>query len=286
MLSHFRRPQADMELHIDKTVLHPGDDVEARVSLVPKSDFHIRHGTLELACVETYVQTTSTQYGTQFHERTQILSQAEETFSSNGAIRKGASYSTSITLAVPPDALPTVNGATVNRIQPGIAWKVTTTLDVAGARDIRQTQEVTVVQPPTVDDAQPRPVIAQSTHRQCVLTLTLSSGNARSGDRMNGSLRAEMMQDVTAAEVRAELVRVEQFGNSGQDHSVDMVSLERDVSLESDRTREWRFRLDVGQIDVPSLKTEKSSVKWLVKGIVDLRMRTDLRVEQEISTRF
>ena len=67
---------------------------------------------------------------------------------------------------------------------------------------------------------------------------------------------------------------------------MDVVTLERDPTLQSGQTREWPFQLDIGQVGVPSLTTEKSSVRWLVKGILDRRMRRDLRVEQEINVDF
>ena len=103
---------------------------------------------------------------------------------------------------------------------------------------------------------------------------------------MDGTLRAEMLEDVDASEVRVELVRVEKFGNESQDHRVDVVTPERDETLKFGQTREWPFQLDVGHVAVPSLETEKSSVRWLVKGTLDRRMRRDLRVEQEISVDF
>ena len=195
-------------------------------------------------------------------------------------------YSTDMRLVVPPDALPTIVGTKVSSVQPGIAWAVTASFDVASARDIRQSQEVTVVKPPALDDSRPRPVVAESRHRQCALTLELSSNDARSGDRIDGRLRAQMLEDVTASEIRVELVRVEKFGNAEGDHTVDSVTLERDVSLQSGRTREWRFRLDVGRVGVPSLKTEKSSVRWLVKGVLSRSLRSDPRVEQDITVDF
>ena len=95
-----------------------------------------------------------------------------------------------------------------------------------------------------------------------------------------------MLDEVTTSEVRVELVRVEKFGNESQDHTVDVVTLERDETLRSGQPREWDFQLDVGHVTVPSLKTEKSSVRWLVKGILDRKMRRDLRVEQEINVDF
>jgi hypothetical protein len=231
VLSRFRRPEADLQVQTDKTVLHAGDELEARVTLVPKGDFHVRHGKVELVCTESYVQRVSSQYGTSYHRRTETLSRAGETFIDDRAVRRRMPYSTDVRLVVPPDALPTIVGTKVSSVQPGIAWAVTASFDVAKARDIRQSQEVTVVKPPALDDARPRPVVAESRHRQCALTLELSSNDARSGDRIDGRLRAQMLEDVTASEIRVELVRVEKFGNAEGDHTVDSVTLERDVSL-------------------------------------------------------
>ncbi len=286
MLSRFRRPEADLQIDIDKQELQPGDELEARVTLAPKADFQIREGIVSLICKEIYVQKISNQYGTSYHKKTEILSRMDESFSGTGVIRKGASYSSKLRLVVPPDALPTLRGVAVQRIQPGISWEVEASMDVANARDIARSQEVTVVKPPAPIVSPPRPIVAEYKHRQCVLTLSLSASDARSGDILEGSLRAEMLQEVTVQEVRCDLIRVEKFGNDAKDHPVDSVSLEREGTLAADRTLEWRFRLDVGQVGLTSLKTEKSSVRWLVKGILSRAMRTDLRIEQEISVDF
>ncbi len=88
-----------------------------------------------------------------------------------------------------------------------------------------------VRRPPGPEDSSPRPAFAESRHGQCVLTLELSSGDARSGDRVAGSLRAEMLQDVGVSEVRVELVRIEKFGNVQRDHTVDSVVLEPEWSV-------------------------------------------------------
>ena len=101
-----------------------------------------------------------------------------------------------------------------------------------------------------------------------------------------GSLRAEMLQDVGVSEVRAELVRIEKFGNVLRDHTADRVVLEPEGSLPAGQIREWSFRLNVGKVTAPSLKTDKSSVRWLVKGVLSRKMRPDLRVEREICVDF
>ena len=283
--SEFGRPKADLNIQINSGTIHPGDELEARVELLPREDFHVRLGKVELVCVETCVQTTRSQYGVHYSKRTHTRTLAGETFMDDKIVRRWGGLSTDVRFVVPPDALPTLSGTTVQKIEPGIAWAITAFLDVTKARDMRQSQEFTVVRPPGSNEP-PRPIVAESRHRQCVFTLSLSRRDARSGDRIDGSLRAEMLEEVSASEVRVELVRVEKFGNESQDHSVDVVTLERDPTLQSGQTRQWPVQLDIGQVGVPSLKTEKSSVRWLVKGILDRRLRRDLRVEQEISVDF
>ena len=53
----------------------------------------------------------------------------------------------------------------------------------------------------------------QTKHEQCALTLTVSSETPARETPWDGDLRAEVLQDVTAEEVRVELVRSEKFGN-------------------------------------------------------------------------
>ena len=103
---------------------------------------------------------------------------------------------------------------------------------------------------------------------------------------MAGSLRAEILQDVGVSEVRVELVRIEKFGNVQRDHTADRVVLEPEGSLPAGQIKEWRFLMNVGNVVAPTLKTEKSSVRWLVKGVLSRRMRRDLRVEREIDVDF
>ena len=284
--SDFGRPKADLNIQISETTLQPGDAFEARVELVPREDFHVRLGKVELVRVETCVQITRSQYGTHYSKKTHNWSIAEETIMEDRIVRRWGGISTDVKFALPPDALPTLSGTPVQKIEPGIAWAVTAFLDVTKARDMRQQQEFTVVRHPALEDPPPQPTESLSRHSQCDLAMSLSRSHARSGDRIDGILQVEMKQDVNASGVRVELVRVEKLGNESQDHTVDIVNLERDETLRSGETREWAFQLDVGQVTVPSLETEKSSVRWLVKGILDRRMRRDLRVEQEISVDF
>ena len=281
-----RRPDVDVQISVNKSDFHAGDRLDARVALLPKGDFRVRNGRVELVCIETWVQRIDSQYGPSYHRKTEVLSSQGETFLEDQAVRNGVPYSADLRVAVPRDALPTLCGELVQKIQPGIAWVVTVDLDVARARDIQESQEVTVAATPAPRDERPSPAVTESRRGRCLLTLEVSRSEARSGDRVDGTLRAEPEQGMTASEARVELVREEKFGNTARNDTVDSATLERDLSLQSDGTREWRFSLDFGQVSVPSLKTEKSSVRWLVRGVLDRSMRTDPKVEQEIDVGF
>ena len=281
-----RRPDVDVQIHVNKHIFHAGDGLDAHVRLLPKGDFRVRRGTVELVCTETWVQRIDSQYGPSYHRKTEVLSSQGETFMEDQTVRNGVPYSADLRATVPRDALPTLIGALVQKIEPGIAWAVKVDVDVARARDIHESQEVTVVATPVPRGGRPVPTGAESTRGQCALNLELSRGAAQSGDRIDGTLRAEPLQNFTASEARVELVRSENFGNTAKNEVVDQVTLERDPSLESGNTREWSFTLDVGQVSMPSLKTEKSSVRWLVRAVLDRSLRTDPKIEQDIDVGF
>ncbi len=286
LFSEFGRPKTDLNIRLDKDRLLPGDELEARFELLPREDFHVRLGKLELVRVETCVQITRSQYGPHYSKKVYASTLAEETFLEDRIVRRLGGLSAKARFSLPTDALPTLNGSVVQKIQPGVSWEVRASLDISRARDLNLSQAFIVDSLPARKDAPSRPAVAEARHRQCALTLDLSRTEARSGDRIDGSLRADMLEDLDAAEVRVELVRAEKLGNEAQDHVADKTIFERDVALESGEAREWRFSLDVGQVSVPSLKTDKSSVVWLVKGVLDRKMRRDLRVEREIAIDF
>ena len=281
-----RRPDVDVQISVNKSAFHAGDTVDAHVRLLPKADFRVRSGRVEFACIETWVQRVDSQYGPSYHRKTEVLSSEVEAFMEDQTVRNGVPYSADLKATVPRDALPTLRGALVQKIEPGIAWAVRVDLDVARARDIKESQEVTVVATHATRGGRPAPAVAESTRGGCPLTLELSRDAAQSGDRIDGSLRAEPQGDVTASEARVELVREEKFGNTAKNQVIDQVTFERDLSLQSGNTREWSFSLDVGQVAIPSLQTEKSSVRWLVRAFLDRSLRTDPKVEQDIDVAF
>ena len=288
MLSRFRRPAADFRVELSETAFRPGDELQVRVSLVPRDGFQVRRGRVEILCVESYVdrvdnvRTSSYGSGTRKLGLTHIRNRYEKVIMDDVRLRRGLPRYFDVDWTVPLDAVPTAAGASSDMNDVGITWMVRTSLDVAGARDFNDRQEITVLCPATDADGSPSPVVAEDADDECALTLTLDEGIARPSDTIEGSLRAELLTDMSLSEVRAELFRVEVFGYEGEDYHEDSVILESDVALRRGETREWRFQLKIGQVHAPSLRTELSSVTWLVRGVLAKRMRLDTRIEQEI----
>ena len=290
MLSGFRRPDADFRVELSETTLRPGDKLKVRVSVIPREDFQARRGRVEIEGIETYVDDLRTTHSvtpsgssTRRYEETRVLSRYEKVFVGVSAMRRGLSYSFDVDWAVPLNAPPTASGVRVDSIDVGIVWTVKTSVDVADAGDFHDTQEITVVAPRAIGRVASSPLVAQNTDDRCALTLTLPTRNARSWDTVDGSLRAEISQDMRVSEVRAELIRVEAFGlQVGKDYREDLVKVDGSLALRRGESREWRFQLKTGEVHAPSLRTDNSVVTWLVKCVLARRMRFDARIEQEI----
>ena len=68
--------------------------------------------------------------------------------------------------------------------------------------------------------------------------------------------------------------------------SVDKVHFGFALELPQGQRVQVPFQLHVGQVEVPSLKIEHSSVRWFVEARLNVRMRIDPSVSQEISVWF
>ena len=288
MLSRFRQPAADFRVELNESAVRPGDELRVRVSLNPRDGFQVRRGTVVIECVESYVEFSPSmntgRYGTgrQRLKGSRILYRHEEVIIDDGRMRRGLPFYADVDWTVPSDAVHTVTGESRDVFEVGIAWTVTTALDVAGARDFNDRQQLTIGSARTAQDEEPEPIVREMADDECKLTLTLASGTYSGWEEVEGSLRAEMLQDMDVSEVRAELVRIESFGYDGDEFLAGRVRLEGDTKLRQGRVREWHLRLETGEVYAPTVSTDYSSVTWLVRGVLARRMRLDTRIEQAI----
>ena len=96
VFSRFRRPNAELRVEVNKSVIEPGDEIEARVSLIPKSNFEVREGKVELVMLDTYIQRIQNQYGASYHKRTNDEVIASESLMDDGKVRRGVSHSSGL----------------------------------------------------------------------------------------------------------------------------------------------------------------------------------------------
>lgn len=299
------RSKADVKVWVDKTSLQPGDGLQIRVELIPKTDFHVRSGKVELLYVESYVERVSSRHGTNYYKRTDTVTVAEETFMGNtdvtpvgDAYGSGAGYgsqrdygsesdySYGVELCVPQGVLPTMNAAMVKRKKPGIAWKLRVSLDVPKAVDVRESMPLVVFKPPSLGDLPSFPVVVESKKNHSVLTLSLGGDSARFGGTLKGSLNVLMLKGVPVHEAKVKLVKVEKFGDVRHVEDMSAVIVEHDVELTAGQAQQWDFQLDVPSTGLPSLRTRHSYVKWFVRASLDVRRRFDPVVEQDITVDF
>ncbi len=281
VLSRLRSPDAELTVRVSPASATPGDRVEARISLHARQDFALRSGGVELVRTETYIQRVQHQHGQSYHRRRQHVSYATEQFLGREQVRDGSSHSGRFGFEVPADALPMLDGVRSHGINPGIAWGVRVKLDVARARDLSATEPLIVEQSRSLNASQPMAVVEQKRLDQGALTLELDADRARRDGVINGMLRIDLEEPVGVQGIRVELARVEKFGDGGGTHVIDSRLLESETDLQRGQ-RDWPFRLTLAEVSAPSMAAEKSAIRWQVRGILNRRMRRNLRVEREI----
>ena len=309
MLISQNLPQADLQVAMTEGPAYPGSVLRAQVSLLPRDNFHVSRGQVELVRREilSYEELrlsgpattprlgrrgggTLKRLGPQVVQRKAFLSDTE--------VSDGVSYQDEVALIIPDDASPTAKGKITE-----ITWELRATVAVAregplasgpstvlGLNDsvIRgKSLEVVVFAPPGQQpSATPAPWsplnTAEASFNQCTLSLYLPSLQVKNGATLNGILRAQMRQSLNPREVRVELVCWERSGTKQKETTDVRLVLDAGVPLETDGAPEWPFSLPVPERLLPSLSTGSSFVGWHVRGVLDRRVRSDLTVGQPI----
>ena len=286
MLSFLKKPKADIALDISNGPFYLGSTINVGIFISSQDTFPVRSGSADLTCIETYwkMVTTSTGKSTTTSNRkfTQKLLQVKEPFLGSNEFRSGMPLSESVNFTLPADLPPTVCGKIVN-----ISWRLRVSLNVAKMRDIHEKREITVL--PVATGI---PLLEGSNHNvsnkvtassaEGELTLSLDSEHGAAGETLHGSLEAMMKEDMSVQGIRVELEVKESAGSKSSKTTADLVMLEEQTSLASGSFRKWPFELKLPDAPLPNISTNKSSVVWLVKGIMDKRGKRDLSVTNPI----
>ncbi|MFC1951303.1 hypothetical protein ACFLXN_02725 [Chloroflexota bacterium] len=293
MMSFLRSPKADLDIVVRGGPFYPGSDVNVEVSLLPKQDFHVRKGVLELLCIETYwdvvtYYVSSGKYGGSYRTRTQKctrpLVNLSEPFMGDTSVSIMDGYSNKVKFILPENAPPTVKGHTAH-----IVWSLKASLDIARARDIHKENEVVVLPVPLAEVADEEyqrlsHTIAESVLDQCKLSLLSSITNIQAGGTIDGELQVQVQSDeeLRPREIRVELLCSEVAGSRAKEIVEDAVVLQKDEELYGHSFNKWPFQLRVPIGLMPSVAVGNSHVVWHVKGTLDIKMKKDFVVDGAI----
>lgn len=278
-----RRPQADLDLQLERDQFAPGDKVTVRVNIASDKGFRVKAGIIALTCVETFWRSeyNAATKTSSLNKHTQKLVEIPLQFMNDGQVRRGIAHREELSLSLPDDVPVTLIGKNAN-----VSWQVKLALDVPGARDLHQERPITVLpSPPRPQDPNndfPSTTVTEQSYSEFRMRLELPAGDFRVGESVAGTLRLDADQDRDISELRVELLRHEEAGDKKSKDVADETVLETDNSLLANRSREWRFRLTIPPGLWPSSQTSKTSIAWSVKAVVDRSRRRDYSVEKLI----
>jgi hypothetical protein len=278
MVSLLRKPKADVLLEVTGSPFNPGSTVDAGVTVSSMESFTVRSGIVQLSCTEVYWQIVSTGKSTYHQKRKHKLYKVEESFLGDINFALGMTTHKLVKFTIPQDLPPTVCGKKVN-----ISWQLKASLDIIKQRDIHVKHElvvspISIAVPVLEKDYQALTNKVTKSSDDGELTLALASQSGIGSGTLRGRFETIMKKTMNVDTIRIELEVKESAGSMSSKNIADVVILEGKTSLLGGGYRQWPFELKIPTAPPPTIKTEKSSVVWLVKGVLDKRLRKDFKV--------
>ena len=260
----------ELLLEVDQEPFCPGDQIRVRITLVPSANYQVRQGRLALVCTEVYYSASDDGYSRSTNE----LVRWTESFLENTEVAQGIPYRGDHSFPLPSVTWPTAHGENVD-----ISWHVEASIDIAGTSDIHSRQPVVVLSP---YQHPPTQAIADRTYPECDLSFSVSPIYVRTGEVLEGSMQVQMRRNLSVRRVWMELRCTEKAGDRETKTAMDEISLYSGASLKAGETYQWPFRVQVPEIMLPAVTTQKSTATWSIRGIIDRRMRRDMVVERQV----
>ena len=271
---------------VDRTAVHPGDIVSAKVWVGGQPDERVQGGRVELACINRFhKKEREYNHDGPDHDRTVTR---EETFvavwqplpaAPDGPVAFGEH---TVQLQFPPDAPPTA-------FEPEgfgscVRWEVRAILDRNMGFDPDASIEVHVHSLPTqyAHWAQTPPV-AKSNEVPMGLE-QLSTRILRPGSQVTGVLTINPRESAKARSIR---VQFERRRTDTPDNMEDVevateVELAKDVKLEAGQSLQYPFQIPLPEGVPPTFAAAKSYMHWYLEGVADRKMRSDFVTEAEV----
>ena len=247
---------------------------EGRLRLVLENEYEWRESTRSYTTSSSSTSSTTTTT----HREKDRTTVDEQRFLERGAIPADTPSDYSLSIEVPAGS-PGSGEGKITRVR----WKVQATLARARTRDISDEAVLEVLSPD--DPSWVPPAEEVSSHGDCDLAFLLEKRAFGAGEPIEGTLVLTPSSECHVGEVRVELERHEDVprGLGNEAHVRESQAIVAGaLDLTPGAPLEYSFRVEVPPDPVPTLSTEHSTVRWVLKGVGARTMRRDYQVTQEV----
>ena len=289
MFNFLKGKKTEIGITVDRMngIYYPGETIRVTVEIQPDSDLKLQSAQLELRGTEQY-KYTSRSTSTDSDGKT-VESESEqwgyhnfysniEKFLGETSLAGSKPQPYRFEMSLPADALPSCNGE-IERIY----WGFHVKLNRRMATDLHAEAVVVVHTLPANSLTLAGEYGGSSEPKETELVLILPQLEATVGQSFNGQLRIVPYKNF-ASGVRIELVRVESVycdcGNYRE--TAFPVKLAENTDFSANQQVILPFQVSVPADAAPSVETNNAHIHWLIRGVLDRRLRTDTTVEQEI----
>lgn len=267
--------RAELDLGTDKTSYRPGEEVRLLVRVRGEDDLVIEEGRAELVCSNRYTYRDEERDADGDRSVRSITTTDDDSvavarFLDAGTLRPGDAAERSVALRLPAGAPPTGVGAIT-----ALTWKVRVALNVKRASDPDAELPIVVLAPAAGGPDLPPESDAGAA---ADLAFDLPDRALRTGQRLEGAFLITPRDAIVAQQVRVELVLREEVARGDgnrRDTTVAEATFDDEIDLQPGHPRWFPFVLTVPTDACPSLQTQRTRVGWLLRGVVNRRLRSD-----------
>jgi len=286
----------EMELQLARRAVVEGSAVEVTVRGVAGRDLVVVGGQVELIRTVTFNYRQSLSYGTGASlpsRRSEVVSR--HILPAAGGLATGQPLTEQVVLPVPAGAPGSASTELVN-----IGWAVRVRLQVEGSRDVEKTSGIVVLSRALdrATAAQGAPIV-QDQGRAVLGFESLSTRRLLPGSELSGALTVAALRAGSARDLRAELVLMEHVhhgpwigdnpartpSDQGRDAETVAASIQLadHLALDPAQPLSFPFTLPVPQgLRCPSIEEPEFSLRWVLRGVLDLRLHQDPRIDAEL----
>jgi sporulation-control protein spo0M len=300
----------EIELERPDGPYYPGDIINGTLILSSEKNVNLRRLSLGLALWEHYCIPFGTDDAgnTQYREADYEDFVVQETILTDGRLPAGIPQHYQFRLSIPRGISPAyaqdINKLTAknfpadNRLAEMFlayaatqrhlqhSWLVKIILERQGKVDLHHQINLPLVVPPPAKQIKAGKYGESSHPEQVRMSIYLPRLEWLEGERLQGKLLVRPHTDMQIRQVRLELVKKEQIQLDGyrseETEVVETILLADNVTYEPNQETAHPFEIALPCLGMPTLCMKHATVTWILKGVLDRRLKKDCAVEVKI----